>query len=149
MAKERELKTHEEFLAKADDVLAVAYKLIEKMDTNRGEMGIVVKDKEFREGQVILNENGEPVIDANSGDVKKYPDAYYIEFSNSTFGTYKLKVDKDIYDRVEVNERYVLTYMLEAKEVVTKSKSGFEYVSKVLVLKPIHFENFKNIRVAN
>jgi hypothetical protein len=38
--------------------------------------------------------------------------------------------------------------MLESKEVVTKSKSGFEYVSKVLTLKPLHFENLKNIRVA-
>ena len=34
------------------------------------------------------------------------------------------------------------------KEVVTKSKSGFEYVAKVLTLKLLHFENLKNIRVA-
>jgi len=150
MAKEKlnEVKTHDEFVNKAEDIALIAYKLIEKMDTNKGEMGIVIKDKDFREGGVITNENGEPVIDVNTGEVKKYPDAYYIEFSNSTFGTYKMKVDKDIFERLEVGERYILTYMLESKEVVTKSKSGFEYVSKVLTLKPLHFENLKNIRVA-
>ncbi len=150
MAKEKlnEVKTHDEFVNKAEDIALIAYKLIEKMDTNKGEMGIVIKDKDFREGGVITNENGEPVIDVNTGEVKKYPDAYYIEFSNSTFGTYKMKVDKDIFERLEVGERYILTYMLESKEVVTKSKSGYEYVSKVLTLKPLHFENLKNIRVA-
>ena len=144
----KEVKTHDEFLAKSDDVVAIAYKLIEKMDINKGEMGIVVKDKKFVEGKVIVNEDGEPVIDVNTGEVKKYPDSYYIEFSNSTFGTYSLRVDKDIFERVEVNERYILTYSLEVKDVITKSKSGNEYVSKVLVLKPLHFENLKNIRVA-
>ena len=150
MAKEKlnEVKTHDEFVNKAEDIALIAYKLIEKMDTNKGEMGIVIKGKDFREGGVITNENGEPVIDVNTGEVKKYPDAYYIEFSNSTFGTYKMKVDKDIFERLEVGERYILTYMLESKEVVTKSKSGYEYVSKVLTLKPLHFENLKNIRVA-
>ena len=148
MAKETQTKTQSEFVNKAEDVALIAYKLIEKMDTNKGEMGVVIKDKDFREGGVITNENGEPVIDVNSGEVKKYPDAYYIEFSNSTFGTYKLKVDKDVFDRLEVGERYILSYMLESKEVVTKSKSGFEYVAKVLTLKPLHFENLKNIRVA-
>jgi len=148
MAKETQTKTQSEFVNKAEDVALIAYKLIEKMDTNKGEMGVVIKDKDFREGGVITNENGEPVIDVNSGEVKKYPDAYYIEFSNSTFGTYKMKVDKDVFDRLEVGERYILSYMLESKEVVTKSKSGFEYVAKVLTLKPLHFENLKNIRVA-
>jgi len=147
--KENKTKTHEEFVKSADDVALIAYKLIEKMDTNKGEMGIVIKDKDFREGQIITNENGEPVIDVNTGEVKKYPDAYYIEFSNSTFGTYKLKVDKDVFERLEVGERYILTYMLETKEVITKSKNGFEYVSKVLMIKPLHFENLKNIRVAS
>jgi len=148
MAKEKEVKTHDEFLAKADDIALVAYKLIEKMDTNKGEMGIVIKGKDFREGQIMTNENGEPIIDVNTGEVKKFPDAYYVEFSNSTFGTYKMKVDKDTFERLEVGERYILTYVLEAKEVVTKSKSGFEYVSKVIVIKPLNFENLKNIRVA-
>jgi len=147
MAKEK-INTHEEFVSKTEDIALIAYKLIEKMDTNKGEMGIVIKSKDFREGQVMTNENGEPIIDVNTGEVKRFPDAYYIEFSNSTFGTYKMKVDKDIYERLEVGERYILTYMLEAKEVVTKSKNGFEYVSKVLVMKPLHFENLKNIRVA-
>jgi len=147
MAKENQTKTQSEFVKKAEDVALIAYKLIEKMDTNKGEMGVVIKDKDFREGQIITNEDGEPVIDVNTGNVKKFPDAYYIEFSNSTFGTYKLKVEKDVFERLEVGERYILTYMLESKEVVTKSKSGFEYVSKVLTLKPLHFENLKNIRV--
>jgi len=147
MAKEK-INTHEEFVSKTEDIALIAYKLIERMDTNKGEMGIVIKSKDFREGQVMTNENGEPIIDVNTGEVKRFPDAYYIEFSNSTFGTYKMKVDKDIYERLEVGERYILTYMLEAKEVVTKSKNGFEYVSKVLVMKPLHFENLKNIRVA-
>jgi len=147
MAKEK-INTHEEFVSKTEDIALIAYKLIERMDTNKGEMGIVIKNKDFREGQVMTNENGEPIIDVNTGEVKRFPDAYYIEFSNSTFGTYKMKVDKDIYERLEVGERYILTYMLEAKEVVTKSKNGFEYVSKVLVMKPLHFENLKNIRVA-
>ena len=149
MGRQNETKTQAEFNQKADEVVFIAYKLIEKMDTNKGEMGIVLRDKDFREGQIITNENGEPVIDVNSGEVKKYPDAYYIEFSNSTFGTYKMKVDKEIFDRLEVGERYILTYMLEAKEIVSKSKSGFEYVSKVLALKPLHFESLKNIRVAS
>jgi len=147
MSKEK-IKTHEEFVNKAEDVAMIAYKLIEKMDTNKGEMGVVIKDKEFKEGQLILDENGEPIIDPNTGNVKKYPDVYYIEFSNSTFGTYKMRLDKDMFEKLELNERYILTYMLESKEVITKSKSGYEYVSKVLTLKPLHFENLKNIRVA-
>lgn len=146
--KNQKVKTHDEFVAKTEDIALVAYKLIEKMDTNRGEMGIVVKGKDFKEGQVVTNENGEPVIDVNTGEVKKYPDSYNVEFSNSTFGTYTLRVDKDIFEKLEVGERYILSYMLEIKDVVKKSKSGFEYVSKVLVLKPLHFENLKNIRVA-
>jgi hypothetical protein len=149
MGRQNETKTQAEFNQKADEVALIAYKLIEKMDTNKGEMGIVLRDKDFREGQIITDENGEPVIDINSGEIKKYPDAYYIEFSNSTFGTYKMKVDKDVFDRLEVGERYILTYMLEVKEVITKSKAGSEYVSKVLTLKPLHFENLKNIRVAS
>ena len=148
MGRQNETKTQAEFNQKADEVALIAYKLIEKMDTNKGEMGIVLRSKDFREGQIITNENGEPVIDVNTGEIKKYPDAYYIEFSNSTFGTYKMKVDKDVFDRLEVGERYILTYMLEVKEVITKSKAGSEYVSKVLTLKPLHFENLKNIRVA-
>ena len=148
MPKNQEVKTHDEFLSKADDVALIAYKLIEKMDTNKGELGIVIKDKKFVEGKVIINENGEPVIDLNTGEVKKYPDSYYIEFSNSTFGTYNLRVDKETFEKLEVGERYILTYMLEVKDVITKSKSGNEYVSKVLTLKPLHFENLKNIKVA-
>ncbi len=148
MPKNQEVKTHDEFLSKADDVALIAYKLIEKMDTNKGELGIVIKDKKFVEGKVITNENGEPVIDVNTGEVKKYPDSYYIEFSNSTFGTYNLRVDKETFEKLEVGERYILTYMLEVKDVITKSKSGNEYVSKVLTLKPLHFENLKNIKVA-
>ncbi len=144
----QKVKTHEEFVAKTEDIALVAYKLIEKMDTNKGEMGIVIKNKEFKEGQVVTNENGEPVIDVNSGEVKKYPDSYNVEFSNSTFGTYTLRVDKDTFERIEVGGRYILTYVLEVKDVVKKSKSGFEYVSKVLQLKPLHFEDLKNIRVA-
>ncbi len=148
MAKEQnKIKTHDEFVAKTEDIALVAYKLIEKMDTNKGEMGIVIKNKEFKEGQVITNENGEPQIDVNTGEVKKYPDTYNVEFSNSTFGTYTLRVDKDTFERLDVGERYILTYMLEVKDVVKKSKSGFEYVSKVLTLKPLNFENLKNIRV--
>ena len=150
MAKEKlnEVKTHEEFVNEADRVAMIAYKLIEKMDTNKGELGIVVKDKRFVEGKVITDENGEPVIDVNTGEVKRYPDSYYVEFSNSTFGTYNLRVDKEIFERLEVNERYILTYMLEVKDVIQKSKAGNEYVSKVLTLKPLHFEILKNIRVA-
>ena len=148
MAKEKEVKTHDEFLAKSEDVIAIALKLLEKIDVNKGEMGIVLKDKRFVEGKVITNENGEPVIDVNTGEVKKYPDSYYIEFSNSTFGTYNLRVDKETFEKLEVGERYILTYMLEVKDVITKSKSGNEYVSKVLTLKPLHFENLKNIKVA-
>jgi hypothetical protein len=80
---EKKVVTQEEFNKKSDDVALVALKLIEKMDTNKGEMGIVLRDKDFREGQIITNEDGDPVIDINTGEVKKYPDAYYIEFSNS------------------------------------------------------------------
>ncbi len=148
MAKEKEVKTHDEFLAKSEDVIAIALKLLEKIDVNKGEMGIVLKDKRFVEGKVITNENGEPVIDVNTGEVKKYPDSYYIEFSNSTFGTYSMKVDREIFERLEVGEKYILTYSLEVRDVISKSKSGNEYVSKVLTLKPLHFENIKNIRVA-
>lgn len=148
MANQTKVKTQDEFIQKADDVAAIAYKLIEKMDTNKGELGIVIKDKKFVEGKIITNDDGEPVIDLNTGEVKKYPDSYYIEFSNSTFGTYNLRVDKELFDRLEVGERYILTYMLEVKDVVSKSKSGYEYVSKTLILKPLHFENLKNIRVA-
>ena len=148
MAKNQEVKTHDEFLARFNEVAPIVYKLIEKLDTNKGEMGILIKSKDFKEGQIITNENGEPIIDVNTGEVKKYPDAYYIEFSNSSFGTYKMKVDKETFEKLEVGERYILTYMLEVKEVVTKSKSGNEYVSKVLTLKPLHFENLKDIRVA-
>ena len=148
MAKNQEVKTHEEFVSRTEDIALVAYKLIEKMDTNKGEMGIVIKNKEIKEGQIILNEDGEPQIDINTGEVKKYPDSYNIEFSNSTFGTYVLRVDKETFERLEVGERYILTYMLEVRDVVKKSKSGFEYVAKTLTLKPLHFENLKNIRVA-
>jgi hypothetical protein len=144
---EKKVITQEEFIKKSDDVVLVALKLIEKMDTNKGEMGIVIKNKDFVEGKEIVDDDGAPLID-NNGQIKKFPDSYYIEFSNSTFGTFKQRVDKNIFDRLEVGERYILTYMLEVKEVVSKSKNGFEYVSKVLVLKPLHFENLKNIRVA-
>jgi len=145
--KKAETKKNEEFVNRADEIALIAYKLIEKMDTNKGELGIVVKDKKFVEGKIITDENGEPVIDVNTGEVKRYPDAYYIEFSNSTFGTYNLRVDKETFEKLEVNERYILTYMLEVKDVIQKSKAGNEYVSKVLTLKPLHFENLKNIRV--
>jgi len=145
--KKAETKKNEEFVNRADEIALIAYKLIEKMDTNKGELGIVVKDKKFVEGKIITDENGEPVIDVNTGEVKRYPDAYYIEFSNSTFGTYNLRVDKETFEKLKVNERYILTYMLEVKDVIQKSKAGNEYVSKVLTLKPLHFENLKNIRV--
>jgi hypothetical protein len=144
---EKKVVTQEEFNKRADDVALVALKLIEKMDTNKGEMGVVIKNKDFVEGREITDENGDIQIDSN-GQVRKYPDSYYIEFSNSTFGTFKQKVDKDIFDRLEVSERYILTYTLEVKEVVSKSKSGFEYVNRILQLKPLHFENLRNIRVA-
>lgn len=121
--------------------------LLNKLEINRGELGIILKDKEFKEGQVILDENGDPVIDVNTGEIKKYPDAYYVEFSNATFGTYKMRVDKDTFDKLEVGQRYILTYALEIKEVVSKSKSGFEYVSKVLQIKPLNFENITNLLV--
>lgn len=148
MANQNKVKTQKEFAQRADEVALIAYKLIEKMDTNKGEMGIVIKGKKFVEGKVVTNDDGEPVIDVNTGEVKKYPDSYYIEFSNSTFGTYSLRVDKEIYERLEVGERYILTYMLEVKDVVSKSKAGYEYVQKVLVINPLHFENLKSIRVA-
>jgi hypothetical protein len=145
---EKKVVTQEEFNKRADEVALVALKLIEKMDTNKGEMGIVIKSKDFVAGKEITDENGVPQIDSTNGQVKKYPDSYYIEFSNSTFGTFKQRLDKDVFDRLEVSERYILTYLLEVKEVVSKSKNGFEYVNKVLQLKPLHFENLKNIRVA-
>ena len=144
---EKKVITQEEFVKKSDDVALVALKLIEKMDTNKGEIGIVIKSKDFVEGKEICDDNGTPQID-NNGQIKRFPDSYYIEFSNSTFGTFKQRLDKDVYDRLEVGERYILSYMLEVKEVVSKSKSGFEYVNRVLQLKPLHFENLKNIRVA-
>jgi len=149
MAKEtiNRTKTQDEFIANSEKYMALALQLIERLDVNKGEMGVILKDKEFKEGQIILNENDEPVIDVNTGEVKKYPDAYYIEFSNSTFGTYKMKVDKEIFDKLEVGQRYILTYMLETKEVVSKSKAGFEYVSRVLQIKPLNFERLSEIRM--
>ena len=92
---EKKVITQEEFIKKSDDVVLVALKLIEKMDTNKGEMGIVIKNKDFVEGKEIVDDDGAPLID-NNGQIKKFPDSYYIEFSNSTFGTFKQRVDKNI-----------------------------------------------------
>ncbi len=141
-------KTHDEFLSDSQKVFDVALQLLDRLEKNRGEMGIVLKSKEFVEGKEVMDEDGNPVITPD-GSIKKYPDSYFIEFSNATFGTYKMRVDKEIYEKLVVGERYYLTYQLEAKEIVAKSKSGFEYVSRQIVLKPIHFENFKDVRVAS
>ncbi len=140
-------KTQEEFIKDSQLAFQMAFELIEKINSNKGEMGVTIKAKEFVEGKEVTDQDGNPIIDPATGQLKKYPDAYYVEVSNATFGTYRIKVDREVYERVNVGGLYILYYHLEVKEIVAKSKSGFEYVSKQLILKPDEFVDLKSYKV--
>ncbi|GEM_PF-6461715 len=140
-------KTHDEFIKDTELAYQIAFELIEKINANKGVMGITIKGKNFVEGKEITDENGNPIIDNSTGQIRRYPDAYYIEFSNSTFGIYQLKVDRELFERLVVGGIYELNYMLKVREFINKSKSGNEYVAKQLMLEPLEFVDLKNYKV--
>ena len=57
---EKKVVTQEEFNKRADEVALVALKLIEKMDTNKGEMGIVIKSRTGKKYQLETSQDVSP-----------------------------------------------------------------------------------------
>ena len=131
--------SQEEFAKQRQENQSDVLVLLQKMNINRGQLGCVVLGKKTVEGKEKLDTDGSPIID-DRGQIERYPDSYYVEISNISTGKFNVKVEKEMYDKLEVGENYFFTYSLEVMQRVSTSKAGNEYVSTSINVKPIHFE---------
>ena len=77
-----------------------------KSKTNSIQLGATVKDLEIKEGKQIVNrESGEVLIDPHTGELKTYPNKYYVTLLFKG-GSLKQEVKANIYNQLEINNDY-------------------------------------------
>ena len=114
------------------DVSIAVQALLEKMESNKVELGGKVVSLEEIEGKQKLDKDGNPLFN-NDGTPLLWPKSYYVDFLFSG-GQYKFKVDRSIFDSLTIDKRYLMI-----GRVVLKSPfgGGNPYIS----VEPIRFDD--------
>lgn len=80
-----------------------------KGQTNSIQLGVTIKDLEVKEGSEIVNkQTGEFQIDSNTGEIKRYPDKYFVTVVFKG-GSLKQEIKGNLFGILEVNKDYFAT----------------------------------------